>query len=222
MGVSTANSSKYTPKASADDESLDSATTSAGKTEKLGLQTSQNHSHSGAKQTFRRPASPALRKPALVSSSPSASCHIRHRYLSKLGLAGSSSSPTKAQINTSNKIQEKVIGILKTKNSKPKAAPLTAPSVSFKTLVSIRCIPDRNQYDNRQDLWIQKEEFEELFHRNCMEYAADGWNWENATEESEFLLYENELVHPVHFQGQTCNMQRQFLMTMYAQRESDV
>jgi len=212
------NSLNYTPKASSDDVSLDSATTSADKTEKLSLQTPQHRHSSGAKRTPRRSAIPALRRPVLASSPPSASCHIRHRYLSKLGVAEASPpspSPKPSPFTTQQKISP--VGVLKTGNTKSNGI---KSNVTFQKQVSVQYIPDKRQLHNREDLWVQKEEFTELFQRNCLEYAADGWNWENATEESEFVHFQNELVHPAHFRGQTCNMQRQFLMNMYAQRQS--
>jgi len=206
---------KLAPNTSSDEISLDSATTSADKTEKITLSSSQNRQTSK-----RRSAIPALRRPILCSSPPSASCHIRHRYLVKLGvLGGSPVSSFKPPLssNSSQMPNTSPTGILRTGNSKPPQSPPTKPSVSFKTKVSIQYIPDKRQLVNREDLWVQKEEFSQSLQRNCLEYAADGWSWENATEECDFICYQNELVHPAHFK--TCSMQRQFLMTMYAQRQ---
>ncbi|KAL3934421.1 MAG: hypothetical protein SGBAC_009862 [Bacillariaceae sp.] len=232
MGVPSTNSSNYRPRASADDVSLDSATTNVDKNEKLSLQTPQIR-NSGVKRTPRS-AFATLRRPVLASSAPSASCDIRHRYLSKLGLAkGSAASPAPTPSRPCMEKNLSPVGVLKTAMSKPEV-PIIKPSVTFQKQVSIRYIPDKRQFENPEDLWIQKEEFTALHQRNCLEYAADGWNWENATEESDFVLFQNELVHPAHFSfqnepvhtahlrgQQTCNIQRQFLMTMYAQRQSE-
>jgi len=125
------------------------------------------------------------------------------------------SSPSKSFAPNGN---WKPVGVLKPADSSGKSK--TKPNVRFHSQISIQYIPDKRN----EDLWIQKEEFHELFQRNCLEYAADGYSWEDATEESDFIRYQNELVHPAHFRRrhhQTCTMQRHFLMNMYAQRQSE-
>jgi hypothetical protein len=213
MGVSLkASPSNYTPKGS-DDVSLDSASTMVDKQEtKI-----KNFSTSPAKRMRQRSAL-SFRRPNLLSesnSAPSAStCHIRQRYLSKLGVAEAASPKLKSTANSKQKLKP----VLKSsdaflKPTSPKA------NVRFQAQVSVQILPDKHVPN--KDLWFQKDEFQELFQRGCLEYAADGWSCEHATEESDFLWYKNELIHPAHFRGHNaCTMQRHFLMNMYAQRQS--
>ena len=55
--------------------------------------------------------------------------------------------------------------------------------------------------------------------RNVLEFAAENWDWRQATEEKDMVIVDDHtLVHPVHLHRQ-CNMQRQFLMIMSAHRQ---
>lgn len=208
----------YTTKTSADDVSLDSATTIADKNEKLAIESPE-------KRTLARSALPTLKRPVLSPSAASSApnCQIRHRYLSKLGVADVKSPKTAPLSKSAMFSKPKLVGILKTSSKQTttntKTTAVIKPSVRFHTQDSIHFIPNKSEFTNPQDLWIQKSEFTELFQRNCLEYASDGWKWETATEETDFVFYRNELVHPAHFRGPTCTMQRHFLMSMYAQRK---
>jgi hypothetical protein len=88
--------------------------------------------------------------------------------------------------------------------------------VSFETSVSVHWIPNRNTYKDRDAIWTQKDDFRKSAQRNSVEFAADGWDWRQATEESDFIWYQDEFIHPAHFRA--CNLRRQFLMIRYAQQ----
>jgi Zn-finger protein len=82
----------------------------------------------------------------------------------------------------------------------------------------VHTIPNRNAYSDRDAIWIHSDEFRSSVHRNIAEFAADGWNWRKVTEEQDFIQAQNELIHPAHFARQNCNLQRQFLKIMSAQK----
>jgi hypothetical protein len=94
------------------------------------------------------------------------------------------------------------------------------PTVSFESSVTVHSIPNRKDYSDRvkKNIWMQPRELEESAHRNYIEFQAEGWDWRGATEEEDFIFYQNELIHPAHVRRQ-CNLQRQFLMIMSAQQQ---
>jgi hypothetical protein len=61
-------------------------------------------------------------------------------------------------------------------------------TVIFNSMVSVFCIPDRFSYDAPEDLWMGCREISKMVQRNRLEFAADGCDWRNATEEQDMLL----------------------------------
>jgi hypothetical protein len=88
--------------------------------------------------------------------------------------------------------------------------------------VVVHAIPNRKEYSERvkKEIWMQPHELEESATQNCIEFAAEGRDWRLATEEQDFIFYQNEMVHPVHV-TRHCNLQRQFLMIMSAQQKQN-
>jgi len=74
--------------------------------------------------------------------------------------------------------------------------------LTFDEEVSIVSIPRREQYSNRikHYLWHKNEDVQASIMRNTIEYAADGWKWEEVREEGEHIYCEGsgEWIHPVH------------------------
>ena len=93
--------------------------------------------------------------------------------------------------------------------------------VSFDSTVTVHFIPKRQEYSNRikSSMWMDPQELQLNAARNVLEFAAENWDWRQATEEKDMVIVDDHtLVHPVHMHRQ-CNMQRQFLMIMSAHRQ---
>jgi hypothetical protein len=86
------------------------------------------------------------------------------------------------------------------KNNK---APATATirCVSFDAAVTVHPIPLRSQYSNRirNSLWTPVSELQENAARNCVEFAAENWDWRQAAEDDDMVVYHGEKIHPIHF-----------------------
>jgi len=94
-------------------------------------------------------------------------------------------------------------------------------SVSFDKNVTVRQIPVHTEYSQRirNQLWLGRKEMQENACRNAFEFAAENWDWRQATEDEDMIRdLKGEMVHPVHYQHHNCNLQQQFFMVMSAQR----
>jgi hypothetical protein len=94
--------------------------------------------------------------------------------------------------------------------------------VSFDATVLVHSIIHAKDLSARfkRTIWMPPRELEEALHRNSIEFAAEGWEWQNATEEADFVLVGTQYIHPAHILlRQQCNLQRQFMMIMSAQQQ---
>ena len=85
------------------------------------------------------------------------------------------------------------------------AIPITPTStVKFYSKVQVLKIPSKDQYplEMKRALWGSVTDITENARRNTIEYSADGWNWQNATEESDMYIHPTtgEYIHPIHIQ----------------------
>lgn len=76
------------------------------------------------------------------------------------------------------------------------------PRIQFLEGVKVREIPNRNDYDEvaKSRMWSSLQEIHDAALRNDFEFFVDGENWESCKEEDEFLLWNDELVHPATFE----------------------
>jgi hypothetical protein len=76
-----------------------------------------------------------------------------------------------------------------------------ASSVRFHESVSVLLIPDRSEYSTElmKVLFQTKRERAVNVSRNLLEFAAEGYDWRNVTEEDDLVMDEDgQQVHPVH------------------------
>lgn len=73
-------------------------------------------------------------------------------------------------------------------------------TVHFAPLVTVHLIPSHTAYSSRvrETIWISIDEMKRNATRNCLEYAAENWNWQEVIQEEDMFYQKGELVHPVH------------------------
>ena len=73
--------------------------------------------------------------------------------------------------------------------------------VSFDTAVEVQLIPMCSDYSNRirQVLWTDPKEMQATAARNCLEFAAEGWDWRNVANDEDMIVVNGESIHPIHF-----------------------
>jgi hypothetical protein len=97
-----------------------------------------------------------------------------------------------------------------TVSSKHSASLSSSPSpkkhtkIAFQDNVEVIPIPTRYEYSDRikSRIWSNRHELQENAERNALEFAAEGWNWRNVTEDEGMYICSasGELVHPIHLQ----------------------
>ena len=77
----------------------------------------------------------------------------------------------------------------------------TQRRVSFCSSVTVIPIPSHSDFSDRikRSLWTSASELHEQVMRNCVEFAAEGWNWKLVVEESNMIWHGGKQVHPCHF-----------------------
>ena len=72
--------------------------------------------------------------------------------------------------------------------------------IAFQDEVEVMHIPTRHEYSERikSRIWSNRHELQENAERNAVEFASEGWNWRNVTEDEGMYICSasGELVHP--------------------------
>lgn len=81
------------------------------------------------------------------------------------------------------------------------AAPPPPKRVHFHATVKAHPIPSHTVYSKRikSTIWSSAQELEENVARNCYEFEAENWSFEDVVDEDEMIWYHGQWVHPVHF-----------------------
>lgn len=71
---------------------------------------------------------------------------------------------------------------------------------------------------------MSADQLDDSVERNCLEFAAELYDWQNAVEEREFVCIQGRKVHPAHayvYQQELhkYNTNRQFCMILSAQQQ---
>merc|ERR1712216_388182 len=73
-------------------------------------------------------------------------------------------------------------------------------TLKFVDEVEVIAIPTRHEYSDRikSRIWSNRHELQENAERNAVEFASEGWNWRNVTEDEGMYICSasGELVHP--------------------------
>lgn len=81
------------------------------------------------------------------------------------------------------------------------AQPPPKKRVHFHATVKAHSIPSHTVYSKRMKstIWSSAQELEENVARNCYEFEAENWNFEDVVDEDDMIWYHGQWVHPVHF-----------------------
>ena len=79
--------------------------------------------------------------------------------------------------------------------------PKSKRRVSLHNDVAVVPIPSRTDYTNlvKERLWSSATELYQNAARNSLEFAAEGWNWRNVTDDEHMIVAPSgERIHPIH------------------------
>ena len=72
--------------------------------------------------------------------------------------------------------------------------------ITFSPQVAVINIPSRDSYsiEERATLWMPAHDLKQLTEKNLIEFAAEGWFWENVVEEEGMTMVDGSFIHPIH------------------------
>lgn len=145
-------------------------------------------------------------------------CHVRQRYLERLGIciddtnntcyekplkSGSEQSMagTTHVITPPSSLSDSISSCSQTPISK-RPVHKRQRMVSFDDTVSIKPIPNRASYSERirKVMYSDPEEFRRNLDRNLIEFDSENLDWRNVLEDDYFYTnkYTGEKIHPIH------------------------
>ena len=72
--------------------------------------------------------------------------------------------------------------------------------ITFSAHVSVIDIPSRDSYsiEERETLWMPSHDLRQMTQKNLLEFAAEGWLWEDVVEEEGMVMVDGSFIHPIH------------------------
>lgn len=142
-----------------------------------------------------------------VSTQPmTAAQHRRVRILRGMGVGYTMAksppdgSATRSQVEGVVRSKEPLKSDMKPDSSSGKDLAGKKTTIAFQDEVEVLPIPTRHEYSDRikSRIWSNRYELQENAERNAVEFASEGWNWRNVTEDEGMYICSasGELVHP--------------------------
>jgi len=147
--------------------------------------------------------------PVSVKAQPlTAAQHRRHRILRGMGVGGYTLKPSPPDGSAT---RNPLDGVIPTKiplkvDGVPPGRKTTR--IAFSEDVEVMPIPTRYEYSDRikSRIWSNRHELQENAERNALEFASEGWNWRNVTEDDGAFNYRScvfEWITLYQCQGQS-------------------
>ena len=156
-------------------------------------------------------------KKKLSKSFRPTTCHVRQRYLERLGICIDNTNSTCYEKPLKSGCDQSMAGTThvitppsslsdtSSSSQTPRSEELVHKRrrmVCFDDTVSVKPIPNRASYSERirNEMYSSPEEFRRNFDRNLIEFDSENLDWRNVLEDDYFYTnkYTGEKIHPIH------------------------